>query len=79
MLYVNLIQSSTIFINEDTVYLYFKNPISDFSNQILNKEENKLTISTQIEKICGKKMNIKLLDDINNKVYDFFKIQEGDV
>ena len=71
MLYSYLINSVLLNINDNTSYLSFNTSISSFGKMILYKAENKLLIEEEIYNIYNKKMNIKILEDSNNMVYNY--------
>ena len=77
----NLAGTSAKEINDLTVGVYFSKPISPFGKTVLEKEENKKTLTDLVSIALGKTMHIKFMENIekqdNNDEYDIQQIAEG--
>ena len=62
ILYMNLLNTTAVEINDMTVGIEFPKGMTPFGKTVLEKPENKEEIAKQISIACGKEMHIKYLD-----------------
>lgn len=62
MLYMNLLNTNAVEINDMTVGIEFPNGLNAFGKDILERPENRTEISNQVSIACGKEMHIKYID-----------------
>ena len=62
VLYMNLLNTKAVEINDMTVGIEFPNGLTSVAKSVLEKPENKMEITNQVSIACGKQMNIKFID-----------------
>jgi len=62
ILYMNLLNTTAVEINDMTVGIEFPNGFTSMVKTVLEKPENKTEIENQVSIACGKPMNIKYID-----------------
>ena len=67
VLYTNLMNTTAEHINDTTVGIKFQKGMTAFGKAVLEKQENVREISDLISRACGKNVQIKYINDIQNR------------
>lgn len=70
VLYTNLLNTRAVNINDMTVGIEFQKEMTPFCKTLLEKQENLKELTTLVSMACGKEMNLKFINNIENKIVD---------
>jgi len=76
ILYMNLVNTNAVEINDMTVGIEFPNGLTTMVKGVLERPENKMEITNQVSIACGKQMNIKFIDTRPQEDDEMSKEQE---
>ena len=68
VLYTNLMNTSAEQVGDSVVEIKFKRGMTAFGKAVLDKQENIKEISSLVSLACGKDMQIKYINDVQNQV-----------
>ena len=71
VLYTNLMNTSAEQLNDTTVVINFPKGMTAFGKTVLNKQENIGELSNLISMACGKDMQIKYVENMQNQVPEY--------
>jgi len=71
VLYTNLMNTSAEQLNDTTVAINFSKGMTAFGKTVLNKQENIGELSSLISMACGKDMQIKYVENMQNQVQEY--------
>ena len=71
VLYTNLMNTSAEQLNDTTVAINFPKGMTAFGKTVLNKQENIGELSSLISMACGKDMQIKYVENMQNQVQEY--------
>ena len=71
VLYTNLMNTSAEQLNDTTVAINFPRGMTAFGKTVLNKQENIGELSSLISMACGKDMQIKYVENMQNQVQEY--------
>ena len=71
VLYTNLMNTSAEQLNDTTVAINFPKGMTAFGKTVLNKQENIGELSSLISMACGKDMQIKYVENMQNQVPEY--------
>ena len=71
VLYTNLMNTSAEQLNDTTVVINFPKGMTAFGKTVLNKQENIGELSNLISMACGKDMQIKYVENMQNQVQEY--------
>ena len=71
VLYTNLMNTSAEQLNDTTVVINFPKGMTAFGKTVLNKQENIGELSSLISMACGKDMQIKYVENMQNQVQEY--------
>ena len=67
MIYANLLGTTAIQVNDQTVEIHFSKKMSDFAKKVFEEHENKNLIEKFISMECGNPMNIRFVENDTTK------------
>ena len=70
VLYTNLMNTSAEQVGDSVVEIKFKKGMTAFGKAVLDKQENIKEISNLVSMACGKNMQIKYINDVQNQVVE---------
>ena len=70
VLYTNLMNTSAEQVGDSVVEIKFRKGMTAFGKAVLDKQENIKEISNLVSMACGKNMQIKYINDVQNQVVE---------